>query len=59
MLTIDASDHPVMQRMHKPEDEKRTVVPLRPELFNAWLNATPEEAQALLQIGSITELIIA
>ena len=59
MLTIDASDHPVMQRMHKPADEKRTVVPLRPELFNAWLNATPEEAQALLQIGSITELIIA
>lgn len=59
MLTIDASDHPVMQRMHKPEDEKRTVVPLRPELFNAWLNATPEEAQALLQIDSITELIIA
>jgi len=59
MLTIDASNHPVMQRMHKPEDEKRTVVPLRPELFNAWLNATPEEAQALLQIGSIPELTLA
>ena len=59
MLTIDASNHPVMQRMHKPEDEKRTVVPLRPELFNTWLNATPEEAQALLQIGSIPELTLA
>lgn len=59
MLTIDASNHPVMQRMHKPEDEKRTVVPLRPELFNAWLNATPEEAQALLQIDSIPELTLA
>ena len=58
MLTIDASNHSVMQRMHKPEDEKRTVVPLRPELFNAWLNATPEEAQALLQIDSIPELMI-
>ena len=44
MLTIEASHHPVMRRMHKPEDEKRTVVPLRPELFNSWLNATPEEA---------------
>jgi putative SOS response-associated peptidase YedK len=58
MLTIDASNHPVMQRMHKPEDEKRTVVPLRPELFNSWLNATPDEAQSLLQIGSIPELVI-
>ena len=59
MLTIDASSHPVMQRMHKAEDEKRTVVPLRPELFKAWLNATPEEAQALLQIDSIPELTLA
>lgn len=58
MLTIDASNHPIKQRMHKPEDEKRTVVPLRPELFNAWLNATPEEAQALLQLDSIPELMI-
>jgi putative SOS response-associated peptidase YedK len=48
-----------MQRMHKPEDEKRTVVPLRPELFNAWLNATPEEAQALLKIDSLPELTLA
>ena len=58
MLTIDASNHPVMKRMHKPEDEKRTIVPLRPELFSAWLNATAEEAQALLQIGSMPELTI-
>ena len=56
MLTINATHHPVMKRMHKPEDEKRTVVPLRPELFNAWLNATPEEAQALLNLDSIPEL---
>ena len=59
MLTIDASNHPVMQRMQKPEDEKRTVVPLRPELFNAWLNATAEEAHALLRLNSIPELEVA
>ena len=59
MLTIDAGNHPVMNRMHKPEDEKRTVVPLRPELFKAWLNATPEEAQTLLQLNSIPELTLA
>jgi putative SOS response-associated peptidase YedK len=58
MLTIDAGNHPVMNRMHKPEDEKRTVVPLRPELFKAWLNATPEEAQTLLQLNSIPELTL-
>jgi len=58
MLTIEASTHPIMQRMHQPDDEKRTVVPLRPELFSAWLNATPEEAQALLQLNSIPELTI-
>jgi len=57
MLTIDAGDHPIMKRFHKPEDEKRTIVPLRPELFNDWLNATPESAQSLLQLSSIPELI--
>jgi putative SOS response-associated peptidase YedK len=59
MLTIEASKHPVMNRCHKPEDEKRTVVPLRPELFNDWLNATPETAQEILNLDSIPELMIA
>ena len=48
-----------MRRMHKAEDEKRTVVPLKPELFKAWLNATPDEARALLNLNSIPELTIA
>jgi putative SOS response-associated peptidase YedK len=56
MLTIEASNHPLMNRCHKPEDEKRTVVPLRPELFQEWLNATPESARALLKLDSIPEL---
>jgi putative SOS response-associated peptidase YedK len=56
MLTIDAGEHPIMKRFHKPEDEKRTVVPLRPELFKDWLNATPESAQSLLQLNSMPEL---
>jgi putative SOS response-associated peptidase YedK len=59
MLTIEASKHPVMNRCHKPEDEKRTVVPLRPELFNDWLNATPETAQEILNLNSIPELMFA
>ena len=56
MLTIEASKHPLMSRCHKPDDEKRTVVPLRPELFQDWLNASPDTAQELLQLNSIPEL---
>lgn len=59
MLTIDASEHPIMKRFHKPEDEKRTIVPLKPELFSDWLNATPETAQSLLQLHSIPDLDLA
>ncbi len=59
MLTIDASDHSIMRRLHKPDDEKRTVVPLRPELFDQWLNATPDTARSLLQIDSMPELSFA
>ena len=58
MLTINADGHPVMKRLHKPEDEKRTVVPLKPELFKDWLNATPEIAQELLSLNSIPELTL-
>jgi hypothetical protein len=56
MLTINADGHPVMKRFHKPEDEKRTVVPLKPELFQDWLNATPENAKDLLNLNSIPDL---
>ncbi len=58
MLTINADEHPVMKRFHKPEDEKRTVVPLKPTLFKEWLNATPETAQEILNLQSIPELLI-
>lgn len=59
MLTINADQHPVMQRCHKPEDEKRTVVPLKPELFDEWLNASPDTAQEILNLSSIPELTFA
>jgi putative SOS response-associated peptidase YedK len=58
MLTINANDHPIMKRMHKPEEEKRTVVPLKPELFSDWLNATPETAASMLTLDAIPELIL-
>lgn len=41
MLTINAQDHAVMNRFHKPDDEKRMVVILPRGSWKAWLFATP------------------
>lgn len=37
MLTINADKHPLMRLLHKPVDEKRMVVILPPEKYQAWL----------------------
>lgn len=50
MLTVNADEHPLMQRFHKPGDEKRSVVVLEPEDYESWLHARTEaEARSLLQ----------
>ena len=49
MLTVNADQHPVMNRFHKPGDEKRTPVVLAPGQFAPWLDATPEAAMAILR----------
>lgn len=50
MLTINADEHPLMKRFHKPGDEKRSVVVLDPEDYEPWLGARTEaEARSLLQ----------
>lgn len=45
MLTVNADDHPVMKRFHKPEDEKRMVVILSSNDYQDWLTCTPAEAK--------------
>ena len=40
MLTINADGHPLMQRFHKPEDEKRMVMILDPDQYQGWLNGS-------------------
>ena len=40
LLTVNADGHPVMGRMHRPEDEKRSIVPLAPAHFDLWLSAS-------------------
>jgi putative SOS response-associated peptidase YedK len=56
MLTINADGHPVMARMHKPEDEKRTPVVLSKSSFDSWLSATPPTARQYLTLGQMPEL---
>ena len=36
-ITINADDHPLMSRMHKPGDEKRSLVVLAPSEVGDWL----------------------
>jgi putative SOS response-associated peptidase YedK len=48
MLTVNADHHPVMNQFHKPGDEKRTPVILRPDQFEAWLSADTTNAAAMM-----------
>ncbi len=51
MLTINATDHPVMQRFHAAEDEKRSIVVLQHnDAYHAWLNADQEKARGFLRL---------
>ena len=58
MLTINAERHALMQRFHKPADEKRMVVVLPPESYRSWLEAAPEHAMAFMQ-PLAAELLVA
>jgi putative SOS response-associated peptidase YedK len=49
MLTINADDHPLMRRFHKPGDEKRMVVILPVARYDDWLQARPEQSQAFMR----------
>lgn len=44
MLTINATDHPLMRLFHKPADEKRMVVIVPPDRYADWLQASPEHS---------------
>jgi putative SOS response-associated peptidase YedK len=49
MLTLNADAHPLMHRFHRADDEKRSVVMLEPESVMSWLQATHDEARALIR----------
>ena len=57
MLTLNADEHALMSRMHKPDpklgpdaQDKRSVVPIELEDVDAWLHGTQEQAQALVRL---------
>ncbi len=44
MLTLNADRHPLMNRFHRPGEEKRMVVVLHPDDYAAWLSCPVIEA---------------
>ena len=48
LLTVNADQHPLLRRFHRPDEEKRSVVPLPPQAFAAWWEGPTEARQALL-----------
>lgn len=57
MLTVNADQHPLMRRFHKPNEEKRSVVVIDPMQYLPWLTATHQEARHLLQCPAPDTLI--
>ncbi|GAA6141893.1 SOS response-associated peptidase family protein [Hydrogenophaga sp. 5NK40-0174] len=49
MLTVNADQHPLMRRMHRPGDEKRMLSMVGATDHERWLTASPEEAAQFLQ----------
>lgn len=58
MITVNADGHPLMLRMHKPFDEKRSVVILRADDWEEWLTTSNiEAARAMLQLYPADEMV--
>ena len=45
MITLNANGHPVMSRMHPPEDEKRMPWVMLAAQFQSWLKTKPDEVK--------------
>lgn len=49
-ITVNADDHPLMSRMHKPVDEKRSLVIVPQDAYDDWLMCkNPDLARAFLR----------
>lgn len=50
LLTLNCDEHPILRRLHKPDDEKRTLFIVPPSDYSTWLTATPDEARSMLAL---------
>jgi putative SOS response-associated peptidase YedK len=64
MLNMNADEHPLMRRMHKPDpkiapdlQDKRSVVVIEPDQSEAWLSGTVAQAQGLIRLTPIEVFI--
>lgn len=50
-ITVNADEHPLLNRFHKPGDEKRSLVIIAPQDYDAWLNCRDtEQARGFLRL---------
>lgn len=57
MITVNSDGHPLMSRMHRPADEKRSVVILRPDDWEEWLTTSNvEAAREMRQLYPVVEM---
>jgi putative SOS response-associated peptidase YedK len=52
MLTVNADQHDLMKRFHKPTDEKRSVVVIENGDFLNWLTANHQHATELIRLSN-------
>ncbi|WP_186262315.1 SOS response-associated peptidase [Burkholderia gladioli] len=58
MLTVNADEHEVMKHMHRPGDEKRSVVILESEDHDEWLHAeNVEVVRSMLNLDATHKLL--
>lgn len=57
MLTINADEHPIMGRFHKPGDERRSLVVVPLSKWSEWLGSVPSNAMAMMQLMSHLEYV--
>lgn len=50
MLTVNADSHELMCQFHKPVDEKRMVVILPTDSYDAWLQAKPQDSMNFMRV---------
>jgi putative SOS response-associated peptidase YedK len=58
MLTVNANEHSLMKRFHKPGDEKRSVVIVPPNACENWLSCrSTDEARSFLNLYPAGEMV--